>query len=73
MKVKLLKDWGPHKAGDVVLVDEPRAAKLVEDGWAEEDRPAGGYFTPPPGGRVIRVGESGGEAVNVPGKGKPKA
>jgi len=31
MKVKLLKDWGPHKKGETVEVDDARAAQLIAD------------------------------------------
>lgn len=36
-RVRLIEDWGPRKAGEVVEVDAVRAAKLVEDGLATED------------------------------------
>lgn len=35
MKVKLLKDWSFHKAGDVVEVFEPTARNWIVTGIAE--------------------------------------
>lgn len=41
MKVKLLKAWGPNKAGAEVEVDPARAEKLRQDGYTVKEKPKG--------------------------------
>lgn len=38
MKVRLLKDWGFNKAGDVVEVFDPTGQNWILNGIATEDR-----------------------------------
>lgn len=35
-RILLLKPWGPRKAGEVVEVDDQRAAQLVKDKLGKE-------------------------------------
>ena len=67
-RILLLKAWGAYVKGNVVEVDELRAARLIEDGAGFA---ADGHLPARPDGYQFRA-ESGPEFV-VPAKGGAKA
>lgn len=82
-RILLLKAWGEFVKGDVVEVDELRAARLIEDGTGMLDEqallrgdptaaPPAGVIDARSGGQSLQVGKAG-EKVTISRRGKKKA